>query len=67
MQAVIDGKSWMYFVRVGDQLAGMVGAYQDDDDKENGEAEVIAVYVDQGYRGQKQSRLLMESLLHGLT
>lgn len=63
LQSVTDGTSWIYFARAEDQLVGMIGAYQSEQDEINHSAEVIAVFVKPEWRGKKIARKLTERLL----
>ena len=58
---------WVVLAGNGEQLVGMVGAWQSDEDKKNNIANIFGVFVVNEARGKGISKLLMSSLLDLLT
>lgn len=57
---------WMVFASEENNLVGMLGAFQTDDDKSKNAAHIIGMYVQGKYRGQGISKLLMQGILSQL-
>lgn len=55
-----DG-NWMIFALNEDQLVGMLGAFQTDEDRKNNSAQIIAVYVNDAFRGKGIAKMLMQT------
>ncbi len=64
LQAVADGRDWLFFARLDGELVGLLGASQPPDTQAT--AVVISVHVDRARRGQGIGALLMAHLLDAL-
>lgn len=62
--AALGQGQWLLFARCNGALAGMIGAYQDEETPQ--EATVISVYVSPSARGRGISTLLMRAILDEL-
>lgn len=57
-----EGKrQWLSFVKAGEEIVGMAGAWITEEESET--AEIISVYLAQKYRGQGIGKRLMEHLI----
>ena len=66
LQDVFDGKSHLLFARLDGKLVGMVGAFQQDEDRKNLSANVISMYVEAEFRSRGIGRALLSRLLQDL-
>lgn len=61
-----DKGNWMVFARNGKELVGMVGAYQDEEDKKHKSAHCMALFVSKEYRRKGIAYQLFQQLLNKL-
>jgi ribosomal protein S18 acetylase RimI-like enzyme len=66
LQRAIDVEDWLLFARLDGNLVGMIGAFQDEEEKQNKIAHVYGMYVDAEARRQGIGRALMARLLEDL-
>ncbi len=59
-EAQVGEKSWLLFARVDGRIAGIIGAYCEE---ENDVVDIISVYVAKSARGQGVGAALMEAIL----
>lgn len=63
LKKVLEGKSFLVFARLDEKLVGMIGAWQNEDDKSKNTATIYGVYVDKKIRGKGiAARLMTETL-----
>jgi ribosomal protein S18 acetylase RimI-like enzyme len=63
LQDALDGKCWLYFASLNDELVGMIGGYGDELDRKNHRVYLWGLYVDEEFRGKGWARLLADKLL----
>jgi ribosomal protein S18 acetylase RimI-like enzyme len=63
IQGVIDGQGLMLFARLDGKLVGMIGGYQDDDNKPQKRIQIWGMYVDPEARGRGIAKTLMNNLI----
>ncbi len=63
---VIDGKRHLLFARLCGRLVGMVGAFQEEEDRRNSAAYIHGMYVDSDARSRGIGRMLLSRLLENL-
>lgn len=67
LQRYCEGNgNWMVFASDGHKLIGMLGAYQKEENKKDNSAELIAMYVNNEFRGKGIGKLLMTGALNEL-
>ena len=66
LQDVIDRKSHLLFARLNGNLVGMVGAFQQEEDRQSSTANIYGMYVDSEARSQGIGRMLLSRLLEDL-
>ncbi len=66
LQDAFDGKRQLLFARLGGKLVGMVGAYQEEEDKRSFTANIHSMYVDSDARSHGVGRMLLSRLLESL-
>ncbi len=58
--ALLGGKSWLWFAQQGERLIGMIGAFFDEAQQA---AHIVSVYVTKEERGKGVGKALMERIL----
>jgi adenylate kinase family enzyme/ribosomal protein S18 acetylase RimI-like enzyme len=66
LQDVIDRKSHLLFARLRGKLVGMVGAFQQEEDRQSSTANIYGMYVDSEARFQGVGKMLLSRLLQNL-
>jgi len=66
LQGVIDGKRHLLFARLCGKLVGMVGAFQEKEDRRSCTAYIHGMYVDSDARSRGIGRMLLARLLENL-
>jgi ribosomal protein S18 acetylase RimI-like enzyme len=66
LQDVIDGKSHLLFARLCGNLVGMVGAFQEEEDRNSSTTYIYGMYVDFDARSRGIGRMLLSRLLENL-
>ncbi len=63
LRDVADRKSWIFFAKINRKLVGLIGGFQNDEDRQNDRAQIWGMYVDDLYRGRGIAEALAERLL----
>ncbi|MDQ2682505.1 MAG: GNAT family N-acetyltransferase [Chloroflexota bacterium] len=58
-----DGAAWIVFAEVDGRLAGMLGAFQTEDDRDRRNATIWGVFVDPAARGKRIAQAMLDQLL----
>jgi ribosomal protein S18 acetylase RimI-like enzyme len=66
LQDAVEGKSHLLFARLGGKLVGMVGAFQQEEDRQSYSANIVSMYVDSEARSKGIGRGLLSRLLANL-
>jgi ribosomal protein S18 acetylase RimI-like enzyme len=66
LQDVIDGKSHLLFARLYGKIVGMVGAFQEEEDRHSSSVYIHGMYVDHDARSRGIGRMLLSRLLENL-
>ena len=66
LQGAMDGKSWIFFARLNGKIAGMTGAYRDENDIKNHQVWIWGVYVNSEARRKGLAKSLMAKMLEEL-
>ena len=66
LQEVIERRSHLLFARLNGGLVGMVGAFQQEEDRQSSIAYIYGMYVDSEARSHGVGRMLLSRLLENL-